>query len=102
MRNRSGTSASLSIPDIPNESLPAGRLLRELISHLLRFAVALDGLAHLLVDLPERQAAGSFELVRIVFRHDFEVRFDSFNSGRWCMRPRAPSSATSPRLRRRR
>src|SRR5882672_10357778 len=62
-------SASLAIPDVAHEALPAAGLLRELVFHFLRFAVALDRFAHLLVDLPQCQAAGAFELVWVVFRH---------------------------------
>ncbi len=74
-RDRRAGLAALSVPDVAHEALPAARLLREGVLHLLRFAVACDGLLHLLVNLAQGQSAWAFQLVWIVFSHsDQRVR----------------------------
>src|SRR5713226_1332447 len=68
---QSGLTALL-VPNVTHEALPAARLLREPIFHLLRLAIARDRFLHLLVDLAQRQATGAFQLFGVVFGHDYQ------------------------------
>src|SRR5262245_2644659 len=65
--------SAVLVPDVAHETLPAVLRLRELVVRLARYLVARVTLLHERVQLPHRETAGSFQLVRIGFVRHFSA-----------------------------
>ena len=62
---KSSLATSAAAPHVAHPTLPPALRRSERVAGCLRFALTLDALLHLFVDLAQRQAAGAFQFVGI-------------------------------------